>query len=109
MGVLNLRDVPDELMRELRAQAALEGSQFHPFCKELLKWAVHKRRSTSLPPDRGAVFGGEFNMLDHMERGILEPMPSTAANPSALPPGHTPRVEDVRFEPADPNQEIEIT
>ena len=52
MGVLNLRDVPDELMRELRAQAALEGSQFHPFCKELLKWAVEARRSRISTPAR---------------------------------------------------------
>lgn len=40
MPVLNLRDVPEELMRELRAAAALEGAKFHPFCVDLLERAV---------------------------------------------------------------------
>lgn len=44
MPVLNLRDVPEELMRELRAAAALEGGKFHPFCIELLERGVRARQ-----------------------------------------------------------------
>ena len=43
MAVLNLRDVPEHLMRELRAAAAIEGEKFHPFCVELLERGVRAR------------------------------------------------------------------
>jgi hypothetical protein len=94
MPVLNLRDVPEELMRELRAQAALRGAKFHPFCIDLLKSALDAQTKT-LPRDNGAVFGGEVRMLDYIGRGILAPMPSAPADTA---------------EPAPPeNLELEIT
>ena len=40
MAVLNLRNVPDDLMRELRSEAALYGQDFHPFCLMLLAMGV---------------------------------------------------------------------
>lgn len=99
MPVLNLRDVPEELMRELRAAAALEGGKFHPFCIELLERGVKARqmmrlaatiagiepKPTTLPRDNGGVFGGEVRMLDYIDRGILEPMPSAAPADTAAP------------------------
>jgi len=37
LKVLNLRNVPEELMRELKAAAALADEPFHPFCVALIK------------------------------------------------------------------------
>lgn len=42
--VLNLRNVPEELMRELRAEAARAGQPFHAFCVGLLETSLYSRR-----------------------------------------------------------------
>lgn len=101
MGVLNLREVPDELMRELRAQAALEGSQFHSFCKELLSGALAQRR--------GLTGRHYYEPLEGHTAPVYGGIARTASPDTALPPGNAPRIEDVRFEPSEPPQEIEIT
>ena len=48
MAILNLRSVPDPLMRELRAAAAMAGQPFHAFCVALLDQGVHICRAAPL-------------------------------------------------------------
>jgi hypothetical protein len=55
MAVLNLRNVPEDLMRQLRSQAALagRGNHFHEYCIGLLEVAVAQlagERTRKLPP-----------------------------------------------------------
>lgn len=84
MKVLNLRNVPDDLMRELRAEAAFAGKPFHPFCVALLQSAVFRHRET---------------------REITPRHPPTRIGLMA-PPDSAPQISQV-----DPDipQEIEIT
>jgi plasmid stability protein len=43
MAVLNIRDFPEDLMRQLKAKAALEGKTLRALTIELLKKAVKKQ------------------------------------------------------------------
>lgn len=57
MAVLNLRNVPDDLVRDLKKAALDAGEPFHPYCIGLLKLALlhglHIRVVAAKPYDPG--------------------------------------------------------
>lgn len=102
MPVLNLRNVPEKLMRDLKAAAALEGKDFHPFCLALLEEAIvlyrRPRTARHIPPV-------EVNFLESFYRNsTMEPPgpPREPIRPREL-------VIDPQLNPAAPDPEIEIT
>lgn len=97
MPVLNLRNVPDQLMRDLRAQAALDGKDFHPFCLLLLEKALLDRKRES-PGWRPAGFEDDESL--YRNSTINPPAPPRPAPTTPL---------DSMIQVIDDNTDIEIT
>ncbi|HEU5397950.1 MAG TPA: hypothetical protein VFV77_01610, partial [Gammaproteobacteria bacterium] len=93
MAVLNLRNVPEELVRRLKTAAARKGQPFHSFCVDLLSLALLHGLDVSvvgLAADAVAI--------------AKDPRLRSAVARSAemdLPPGVAPKAAEVRFEPTD--------
>ena len=120
MAILNLRSVPDPLMRELRAAAAMAGQPFHAFCVALLDQGVHICRAAPLvtvhppietmaPATRSAgvglanaatvAFAEEIDLAKDQSDRLV------AFDRGELLRANAPDA----FPAADPNAEIEIT
>jgi hypothetical protein len=65
MAVLNLRNVPEDLMRRLRAAAAIDGHPFHAFCVRLLESGLEDAcpSYSKLPPIRPELLSNLKNSL----------------------------------------------
>ena len=89
MAVLNLRKVPEDLMRELRKAAIDAGEPFHEHCVRLLELAVGR----SMPPgwrQQEAIESRAETLLRGGQRsgGMCD-----------LPPAHAPQASDMDFAP----------
>lgn len=73
MAILNLRSVPDPLMRELRAAAAMAGQPFHAFCVGLLDEGLLIRRAPRVtPPPRVTVHPPIETMATETRGALVE-------------------------------------
>ena len=70
-------EVPDELYRRAKAEAALRGSKFRELVEEGLKLALERPRKTRRPPGLSGLMKRACDVIDS---GI----PDLAANPEHL-------------------------
>lgn len=110
MAVLNLRNVPDDLMRDLRKAAIDAGVPFHEHCIGLLKLALLHGlhiRVTATTPD----FVTGFAAPDAPRIGPLDGlMYVTPMLDPPKPPREVSRPKELAdLEPADRSLHVEIT
>ncbi len=94
MAVLNLRNVPDDLMRDLKKAALDAGQPFHAFCIQLLSGALDDsgiraawRREQH---QQEAIESRAETLLRGGQRG---------GGMCDLPPAHAPQSSDMAFAP----------
>ena len=94
MAVLNLRNVPDDLMRDLKKAALDAGQPFHAFCIQILSGGLDDsgiraawQRERRLP---ATIETRADTLLRGGQRG---------GGLCDLPPAHAPQVSDMAFAP----------
>lgn len=94
MAVLNLRKVPEDLMRKLRKAAIDAGEPFHEHCVRLLEMTV-LQSTGPVWPQQEAIKSRAASPLFGGQRG---------GGMCDLPPGQAPQASDLSFAPEIPHR-----
>lgn len=85
MAVLNLRSVPDDLMRDLKKAAIDAGEPFHVYCVHMLSIGLRSLGQVSDEEAR-AVYGGQRFLIVGVDesRGVPDETVAAVFNDSVL-------------------------